>query len=56
LDELVETMALFSQGSYSELLEIIAQETVQAYVEARLNVWFCIFYIMNSNNYLSSSF
>ncbi|CAF4913869.1 unnamed protein product [Rotaria sp. Silwood1] len=37
LDELVETMTLFSQGSYSELLEIIARETVQAYVEARLN-------------------
>ncbi|CAF1328503.1 unnamed protein product [Adineta steineri] len=37
LDELIETMALFSQGSYSELLDIIAQETVQAYVEARLN-------------------
>ncbi|CAM4740066.1 unnamed protein product [Rotaria magnacalcarata] len=37
LDDLVETMALFSQGSYSELLEIIARETVQAYVDARLN-------------------
>ncbi|CAF1228985.1 unnamed protein product [Adineta ricciae] len=37
LDELVETMALFSQGSYSELLGIIARETVQAFVEARLN-------------------
>ncbi|CAF2725510.1 unnamed protein product [Rotaria sp. Silwood2] len=37
LDDLVETMALFSQGSYSELLEIVARETVQAYVEARLN-------------------
>jgi hypothetical protein len=36
-------MALFSQGSYSELLEIIAQETVQAYVEARLNVCFLFF-------------
>ncbi len=35
-------MALFSQGSYSELLEMIARETVQAYVEARLNV--CCFY------------
>lgn len=31
-------MAIFSQGSYSELLEIIAQETVQAYVDARFNV------------------
>ena len=31
-------MALFSQGSYGELLEIIARENVQAYVDARLNV------------------
>lgn len=31
-------MGLFSQGSYSEFLEIIAKETVQAYVEARFNV------------------
>jgi len=37
LDELVETMALFSQGSYSEFLGIVARETVQAFVEARLN-------------------
>jgi hypothetical protein len=38
-------MALFSQGSYSELLEIIARETVQAFVEARLNV--CLFFVSN---------
>ena len=31
-------MALFSQGSYGEFLDIIARETVQAFVEARLNV------------------
>jgi len=31
-------MALFSQGSYSEFLGIVARETVQAFVEARLNV------------------
>lgn len=39
-------MVLFSQGSYSELLEIIARETVQAYIEARLHVRFnlCIIY------------
>jgi hypothetical protein len=40
LDELVETMALFSQGSYSELLDIIARETIQAFIDARLNVCF----------------
>ena len=31
-------MALFSQGSYGEFLDIIARETVQAFVEARFNV------------------
>ena len=31
-------MTVFSQGSYSELLDMIAGETVRAYVEARLNV------------------
>lgn len=30
-------MALFSQGSYTEVLEIIARETIHAFVEARLN-------------------
>jgi len=36
-------MALFSQGSYSEFLGIVARETVQAFVEARLNVWTFVF-------------
>lgn len=31
-------MALFSQGAYGEFLEIIAKESINAYVDARLNV------------------
>ena len=31
-------MALFNQGSYGEVLEIIARETINAFVTARLNV------------------
>ncbi len=41
-------MALFSQGSYSELLDIIARETVQAFIDARLNV--CFDLIRNDKN------
>jgi hypothetical protein len=38
-------MALFSQGAYSEFIEIIARETVQAYVEARLNVCLFVYFL-----------
>jgi hypothetical protein len=35
---MIETMALFSQGAYGEVLVIIARETIQAFVDARLHV------------------
>ena len=31
-------MALFSQGAYGEVLDIIARETINAFVHAHLNV------------------